>query len=276
MTVRDPLARAFQLLRWLARERPDTFGVREAAAALSVAPSTAHNLLTALVLEGVLEREEETGRYALGMTLFHLAHQSIDQVPLRRLAMPHLRRLVGACNEAAHLSLYVRERGALVTIAGLESTHTVRYVIDMYSWRPLDVGAAGWAVLAFLPKAERDGVLEQRKARGQTVPDLASELDAIAARGYALTRGTRIEGAVGLAVPLLDPRGAVLGAVGLALPEQRFDPNGTERLAVPLLDCARDVTAAIVATAMQRPGRVAMRRAQRLKAAPPNVTADMT
>src|SRR5262249_11823875 len=152
-----------------------------------------------------------------------LAHQAIDQVPLRRIAMPHLRKLVDACNEAAQLSLYVRERAELVTIAGLESTHPVRYVIDMYSWRPLHVGASGWAVLAFLPASERAALLAQRSARrskSADAADLAQELEAVAARGYALTRGTRIEGAVGLAAPLFDPAGSVLGAVGIALPEQ--------------------------------------------------------
>ena len=178
MSIRDPLARAFQLLRWLGAARQDSFGVREVAAALSVAPSTAHNLLSALVEENVLQHDEASGRYMVGMALFQLSHQLFDQVPLRRLSMPHLSRLVGLCNEAAHTSLYVRERGELVTVAGLELSHTVRYVIDMYSWRPLDVGAAGRAVLAFLPAAEREAVLEQRRARGLSSSELADGIGA--------------------------------------------------------------------------------------------------
>jgi DNA-binding IclR family transcriptional regulator len=246
-TSRDPLARAFQLLRWFTRERLESIGVREAAAALSVAPSTAHNLLAALTAERVLQQDERSGRYTLGLELFQLAHQAIDQVPLRRIAMPHLRRLVDACNEAAHLSLYVRDRGSLVTIAGVESTHAIRYVIDMYSWRPLHVGAAGWAVLAMLPPAERAALLAQRPAGAAKGADndLATELDAVRTRGYAFTRGTRIEGAVGLAAPLLDPAGSPIGAVGLALPEQRFSPADLGRLAKPLLACARNLMAEI-------------------------------
>ena len=244
--IRDPLARAFQLLRWFTGERLDSIGVREAASALSVAPSTAHNLLAALVAEGVLHRDERTGRYTLGLRLLQLAHQAIDQVPLQRAAMPHLRRLAAASNEGAYLSLYVRERSELVTIAGVDSTHPVRYVIDMFSWRPLHVGASGRAVLAFLPAADRAAILAQRPARGlksSDRPDLAQELAAIRRRGYAVTHGTRIEGAVGIAAPLLDPSGVVLGAVGIAMPNQRFDLAGIERLTKPLLTCVCDLIA---------------------------------
>ena len=260
--TRDPLARAFQLLRWLIGERLDSVGVRETALALSIAPSTAHSLLAALVAEGVLQHEERMGRYTLGVELFHLAHRAVDQFPFRRIAMPHLRKLVAASNEAAHLSLYVRERGALVTIAGVESTHPVRYVIDMYSWRPLHVGAAGWAVLAFLPPSERAEMLAQRPTLHRKMLDdaaLAREMDRIATRGYAFTRGTRIEGAVGIAAPLFDVQGSVFGAVGVALPEQRFEPSEIDRLVKPLISCARDVMAEIEAP-KPAPGRAAVAR----------------
>lgn len=263
MSIRDPLARAFQLLRWLGAARQDSFGVREVAAALSVAPSTAHNLLSALVEENVLQHDEASGRYMVGMALFQLSHQLFDQVPLRRLSMPHLSRLVGLCNEAAHTSLYVRERGELVTVAGLESSHTVRYVIDMYSWRPLDVGAAGRAVLAFLPAAEREAVLEQRRARGLSSSELADELERIGEHGYALTRATRIEGAVGLAAPVFAAGDAVVGAIGVALPEQRFDERHVQWLADPLVACAHAVTQEIIASADRGPARGRSRAGRR-------------
>lgn len=244
--TRDPLARSFQLLRWCIGEQLETIGVRETAAALDVAPSTAHHLLAALAAEGVLTQDRQTGRYTLGFELFHLAHHGIDQLPLRRMAMPHLRKLVGACNEAAHLSLYVRARGEIVTIAGVESTHTVRYVIDMYSWRPLHMGATGRAVLAVLPEPERSALVAE-PPRGIKSADLEAELALARERGYALTMGTRIAGAVGLAAPVFDPTGGVLGAVGLAMPEQRYDPRTIERLARPLMACARNLTAEVAA-----------------------------
>lgn len=257
-STRDPLARAFQLLRWFTGEQLESIGVRETAAALGIAPSTAHNLLTALAAEGVLAQDPQSGRYTLGFELFHLAHRAIDQVPLRRLAMPHLRTLVGACNEGALLSLYVPERGELVTIAGVESTHPVRYVIEMYSWRPLHVGAAGRAVLAFLPEPDRAALIA---AQRDEAAELAQEIETVRERGYALTAGTRIQGAVGLAAPLFDAGGAVLGAVGLAMPAQRFDEGAVERLAMPLLACAKTLTAEIAAAPV--PGRAVRRKLAR-------------
>jgi DNA-binding IclR family transcriptional regulator len=62
-------------------------------------------------------------------------------------------------------------------------------------------------------------------------------------RGYALTHGQRIQGAVGLAVPIFSSRGAVIGDVCLTIPEQRYDPGGESRLATELLECATRITA---------------------------------
>lgn len=238
---RDPLSRGFQLLRWLTSQGRDTVGVREAAAALSVAPSTAHNLLVALVHEGVLQHESATGRYALGLELFRLAHAAIDQVPLRRLSMPYLRQLAEETNEAVHLSVYVRERREVVTVAGVESTHAIRYVVDLYAARPLFVGAAGLAVLAFLPDAERACLLEAQACRAELKKNLA----AVRARGYSLTFGTRIQGAVGIAVPIKDCTGAAIGAVGITMPEQRFKRGKVGDLAALLKNCAANLMAEI-------------------------------
>ena len=70
---------------------PPTIQTREAATALSVAPSTAHHILTALVTEGVLQQDARSGRYTLGLELFQFAHHAINQLPFHRASMPQNR-----------------------------------------------------------------------------------------------------------------------------------------------------------------------------------------
>jgi IclR family acetate operon transcriptional repressor len=156
---------------------------------------------------------------------------------------------VDACHEASFLALYNRERQEIVTVAGVESTHTLRYVVEMYKWKPIHVGAAGWAIMAFLPEAERRAVIERTglvpvTGRSITEPHrLEEELAGVRRRGYAVTHGQRIRGAVGLAAPLFDQSGSVFGGVGISLPEQRFEPGSEGALAALLLSCTHRIMA---------------------------------
>jgi DNA-binding IclR family transcriptional regulator len=51
---------------------------------------------------------------------------------------------------------------------------------------------------------------------------LAQALARIRQQGYAITRGERTPGAVGIAAPISGASGACIGSVGITLPEQRF------------------------------------------------------
>jgi DNA-binding IclR family transcriptional regulator len=246
---RDPLAKGLKLLRWLMQEQLDDFGVREVAQALSLAPSSSHRLLAALVAEGFVQKNPATGRYRLGMDVYRLAHNVIERIPLRRLALPYMRRLVEACGEAAYLGVYSRDRQEMITVASVESTHPLRYVVELYKWKPVYVGASGLGIMSFLPISERQAIIARTRLdpvtdRSITEPyRLEHEMALIRERGYACTHGQRIRGAVGVAAPVFGPGGEVIGDVCLSMPEQRYEAANEAPLAQLLMQCARDVMA---------------------------------
>lgn len=247
--TRNPVSKCFGLLRWMVDEKISSVGVRSASKALGVAPSSAHRVISMLVEEGFLQRSEDGANYSLGLEAIRLAHKIAGQLPIRRVALPHMRRLVAACNEAAFLSLYDRERQKIMAIEGVETDHALRYVVELHKWKPVHVAAAGWAVMAFLPSDERLAIVAQTGLAPLTdlsVTDpqiLEQELKTVRGRGYALTRGQRISGAVGLAAPLFGPSGAVIGTIGLSIPEQRFVPSSESWMARLLTECTNKITA---------------------------------
>ncbi len=246
--MRDPLARGLQLLRWAVQHDRREIGVREAAAALEIAPSTAHQLMTSLVHEGFLRRLETTGGYGLGHELMMLAHKAVQRLPMRDIALPHMRALVDSCNEAVFLNIYDRNRQELFAAASVEADHELRYVVEMYKWKSLHVSAAGWSIMAQLSDDDRREIIERSQLSPMTensITDAAlleAELEKVRARGYACTRGHRILGAVGLSAPIFGIDNHVAGSIGISLPEQRFSPEVEARLAGPLMACAQAVT----------------------------------
>lgn len=239
---REPLARGLSLIRWALDTRTEEIGVRAAADALKIAPSTAHSLMSALVAEGFLRRNANA-TYGLGHELLMLAHKAADRLPLSRIALPHMRTLVARCNEAAFLNVYNADRQEFFAIANVESTQVLRYVVEMNKWKPVYVSAGGWAIMAHLPKADRDEICARTKLKPLTPfsitdpEELEKQLAVVRERGYALSHSQRIPGAVGLSAPLIGPGGHVLGGIGISLPETRFKSDSEGELSRLLLAC---------------------------------------
>src|SRR5262245_26831895 len=160
---RNPVRRSLQVLRYLMSEPDQRIGVRALAATFEVPPSTMHRVLSALVAEGLVQRNTDTGAYNLGLEMVRLAHLAIERLPVQTLAMPHLTRLAEDTNETALLGLYDRYRQEVMFTAAVESPQPLRYVNRMQTWLPLHAGATGLAILAFLPEQERDDFITKKK-----------------------------------------------------------------------------------------------------------------
>lgn len=246
---RNPISKALRTLAWLIEAPASEVGVRQMAQALQLSPSNAHSVLTSLVGEGFVSQDPDTSRYSLGPELVRWAQLIMARAPIRQIALVHMRKLVDACNETAVLGIYSSARREMMFAASIESSHPLRYALDLNTWIPVHAGASGLAIMAFLPQAEILAIIQHTKLTPQTPQTitkprrLEAELKAIRRRGFAVSRGQRIPGAVGLAAPVFGSGGEVAGDVALTIPEQRFDQVGSERLTRLLLACTASITA---------------------------------
>jgi IclR family transcriptional regulator, acetate operon repressor len=244
---RDPIAKTIRLLAWMVDRGAQTSGVREIAQAFGMPPSTVHRLLSALEHEGLMQRLP-SGRYQLGLEFFRLAWRSTSHFPIRDVAVPRLEKLAAASEETALLGLYDPARRQMLFAASAESVHSLRYVVELNKWLPVHSGASGLAILAFLPDDEISSVLGETALTPLTdatitEPDeLRRALARTRERGYAFTRGQRIAGAVGIAAPIWDPNGRVIGDVMVTMPEHRFAPASERQLATLVMDAAAQIT----------------------------------
>ncbi len=131
--------------------------------------------------------------------------------------------------------------------ATVDSPHPIRQARQIAEWLPVTAGATGLAILAFLPEAEQHAILARPlpTITSRTTTDRAA-LEQILARmrtqGYALTRGERTPGAVGVGAPIFGPAGRVIGSVGMTQPEQRFRPEDERQHAERVIAAARAIT----------------------------------
>src|SRR5262245_43738842 len=94
--------RGLQVLDVLADNR-GPMRLSELARATGLNVSTTSRLLGALDRFGYVERDDDTGRYALGYKLLRLAQVVLEQSPLPEMANPILARLMEETGETATL-----------------------------------------------------------------------------------------------------------------------------------------------------------------------------
>jgi DNA-binding IclR family transcriptional regulator len=206
---------------------PDPLRLADVSAMTGLNKATALRLLEALAGEGFVERDDATKRYRLGgqALLLGIAMQGRDHV--RDRARPWLMRLAALSGDTVLLS--TRDGIEAVCIDREFGSYPIRAnYLDVGSRRPLGVGAGSLALLAWLPDAEVEAVLDQVApalvARYPRIdrPFIQACIAESRARGYALLLDVVVERMGGLAMPILGIDGRPAAAISIAALSERL------------------------------------------------------
>jgi IclR family acetate operon transcriptional repressor len=200
--------------------------LKDAAAELGVAPSTAHRLLAMLVYRGFAV-QDETRRYvpgpAMGVGPAGLSWTRL----LRTLAQPHMELLSGKLNET--VNLMVRVGTKVRFLATVEGNNVLRIGDRQGTVMPANRTSGGKAMLAELEEPMLEQLFRSHNADigGDTIPDsefpaFLRELQAIRGNGFAANFEGTEDGVSALGMALHNVHGDVVGALSVATPATRF------------------------------------------------------
>lgn len=234
------LRRAITILRVFTESEPH-LAVSEIARRLDLHKSTVSRILATLADEGIVWQNPSTGHYALGLGLVELAGVALGQIDVRAAAMPHIERLATEVGETVTVSVAGGDEA--VTVAHAASRHGVRHVSWIGRRIPLRNTAAGKVLLAAMVATNTDSPYPTAAGSGSADPGatLGLELRAVHRSGFATEVDEFEPGGAGIAVPVQDATGAVVAAVSVSGPVERFGAD--ERLAAiaPLRRTAGDI-----------------------------------
>jgi DNA-binding IclR family transcriptional regulator len=223
-----PIARSVKLLQYLSENGQTT--IRDASAALSLAPSTTHRLLDLLGREDIVEHDRVERTYRIGPEFFRLAAKVYERYDIRTLALTVLHEIVEVCDETCLLGLYLPNPGKMTFAAKVDSSKALRYQLPLNTQISVFWGASGRSILAFLPKEHIDRIFAQEgaaPASNEAVPPrrrLDKELAEIREAGIAVSRGQKIPGAVGIGAPVFGASGAIIGCLAATIPAAELTP----------------------------------------------------
>ncbi|GAA3726569.1 DNA-binding IclR family transcriptional regulator [Spinactinospora alkalitolerans] len=207
---------ALHLASLLQQEGP--LRVTDAADRLDVSASTAHRLLAMLVYRDFAEQQPDR-RYRAGRVLRPTPVSEAPIALLRRIALPHLRRLVERVQESANLMVMAGPEVRFIATA--ECEQVLRVGDRAGRSLPTHLTSGGKAILAALPAEELTALY--RGCDQVDLPRLRRELGLVRKRGFAINDQSTETGLTALGMRVDGPSGTPAAAVSLALPSARFD-----------------------------------------------------
>lgn len=224
------VANAARVMKSFSARHP-TWGVSDLATELELSTSSTHRLLSTLADEGVLDQDSESGRYRLGLSVFDMAAAMPKQRSLHEAVLVSMTELRSRTGETVQVG--VLDGREVVYVERLDAPHSVRVFTQLGRRAGAHRTSSGKAIMAFMPKRQRDRLLQGwqlERATEFTITDplmLVDELAATRRRGYAENREESELGVVSVAAPIRDGSGHAVAALSLAGPSERMDSNRT-------------------------------------------------
>ncbi len=238
--VLSSVTNAARLLKqFSARDRE--FGVSELARRLGLGKSTVHRLLVTLAEQNLVEQDEFTGKYRLGLAIYDLGAAVATGLDLHEAIMPSMEQLRAATGETVQVA--VLDGRQVVYIERLDSPNTLRLFLEVGRRNWAHCTGTGKILLAFQPAIELEALLDGWELEAVTPftitdhADLRAALKHIRAQGYAHNLGESEVGVLSVSGPIRDVSGGVRAAISVAGPQQRMEPM-LDKITLAVLEMA--------------------------------------
>jgi DNA-binding IclR family transcriptional regulator len=237
------IERAAAVLRLLADGR---LALVDLSNSLGLAKGTVHGILRTLQHVGFVEQDADSGEYQLGAALLQLGTRQLDVNELRSRALNWADSLAARSGESVRIGSHLD--GEVLVVHHVFRPDNSPQTVEVGRLLPLHASALGKAMLAFSTSAaaavRRRGLAPYTRGTLVTGPDLARALAAVRAAGWAGEVEEMTLGEAGIAAPIRDEAGLVVGSLGLSGPVDRVCDGRRPRPALVALvrDAGRAVS----------------------------------
>lgn len=239
------LARAFEILDMLSMS---SIGMTkmEIARKLNIPYSTAFNLLSTLEQYNYVRKDEESGKYYLGLKLLSLGGTQMKDINLRDASSPYLEKLVRQTGITGHLAIL--DRGEAIYIDRKEPQGFIKINSWIGKRNYIHTSAVGKALAAYLPDKELQSCwgkgLPKRTAKTiGSFKQLKEEMVRVRERGYAIDDEEDEVGGRCIAAPIFDGTGSAIAAIGLSGIVSQLSEERLPEIAEMICNCAAQISA---------------------------------
>jgi len=234
--------RTAQVLKCFA-QRPKGWGITELASHLGLAKSVVFEILSTLVDEGLVKKDEDKKIYLCGNELLNLALVHFNNMDLIKISRPVLVNLAKEIKETAILTQIIDDRN--VVVEKVDGTQPLRYTIGIGTVLPLDKGSSAKVYLAFLADEKKKELIDKHKI---DMSKLKEELERVKKRGFAISNEEVNPGVNAIAAPIFNNYNELVATLGIGGPTLRYNEKNKQKkyeLISKILSSAREISTQI-------------------------------
>ncbi len=237
------------LLKLFSPQRP-VWTSEDMVSSLGYHKSSVQRILATLEKERFLSKvAPRRSEYRLGPEVLFLGSVAEVSLDLRSIARPTMAELVQRVQETCYLC--VADQGQCLYIEKVECSHPIRIIHQVGQRNPLYCTGVGKALMSGMTDEEIDRLirtqgLEPHTRYTITDPDrLKRELEAIRKKGVAIDNEELNLGVKCVAAPIKDRSSAVVAAISLSGPAQRFTKTAIQRFEKHLKQASMEISQAL-------------------------------
>jgi DNA-binding IclR family transcriptional regulator len=222
----NSIIRACSILRCLSKDKAH-FKISEIARQLQIDRSTTYRILLSLGRCGLVEKDEKTGEYSLGVAAFEIGNDYLRRMDFIQISKPIMADLALKVQETVHLA--VLSDTEIVYVDKVDSPRTLGVMSKIGQRAPLYCTALGKVLLAFQPEDELSRIIDRIKFKSFTKKTITSkselikELKEIRKQGYALDQREYEEDVECIAAPIRDHLGNAIAAMSISGPKRKIN-----------------------------------------------------
>ncbi len=249
-TKKDPriitsLQRALDILSLFGAQTPE-LGITDIAKALNLHKSTASGLVYTLQRNGYIAQNPDNRRYHLGLQLVERAGVLLDQIEIRKIALPELEFLRDWSSESVNLAIL--EENQIIYIERLLSDKSLGFRNHIGKRAPPHSTALGKAILSHLPPPKALEVLQSYPLESMTpktitdIDELMRQFQVFRQQGYAIEREENEIGGLCISSPIHGYASAPVAAVSVSFPLSRLEEALISTYGLKVLEAARRIS----------------------------------
>jgi DNA-binding IclR family transcriptional regulator len=241
----DRAARILMLLRTQGRDMT----IAEITEETGWHKSSVHKLLVTLSHHGLLDRDEETKRYSLGIGLIGYGQFVFNNLDSANATRSLLKQLADFSGETANYCLV--QGGKVIVVDSVESRIDLRVVPPVGTVNSLTMKSNGKAVLAFLPESQAKKIIQEEELQAFTKKSITDpeafyrELSLVRKRGYATDFEEFREGISAISVPVFNSTGKVIGTLSLIAPASRMTADKASSYGKKCMEAAAHLSSVV-------------------------------
>ena len=241
------LEKIIKILDYLSDVERDV-GITELSLELNLPKSTVHRILKNLSRYSVVEKENETSRYKIGLRLLKYSNSLLRSFDLRQIVKPILKKVCNETQETTFLTVWRNNQGLCIdSISSSRSTNTHLFV-EIGREMPFHCTASSKILLANQSIEDIKRIINKKnflRYTPNTITDhekLLIHLLDIKNKDYAICDEELEEGIKAIAAPIKNINGKTVASITITGLAKRISSSNMERLIKIVTNSAQEIS----------------------------------